>query len=187
MSLPAPIQKARDPHEIVVWTGQPYTPQNLLDYRGWHRVIGIAFIAMAITMTFVSWSNRTAIDGTAAIGVLILVVTPLIFGFGFWFGLSWLQRDARQKTHYAVTNKRVLVVNKHGSQTHTLRSDADIQHKVGKAGIDKIQFNQARDVHRTADLEKRRVTPLAKAFLLSHDNAVAAFAALQDLRGSAHD
>lgn len=169
MSLPTPIQKALDPDETVVWTGQPYTPDSLLEYRGWHRVVGIAFIAMAITMAVVSWSNLAAIDGSAAIGVLILIVTPLVFGFGFWFGFSWLQRDARQKTHYAVTNKRVIVVNKHGNQGHSLPSDADIRHKIGKAGIDKIQFDQA------------------KAFLLTHDDAVAAFAALQDLRGSEND
>ena len=152
-----------------MWAGQPYTPHSLLEYRGWHRVVGIAFIAMAITISAVSWSTRTEIDASAALGVLILIVTPLVFGFGFWFGLSWLQRDARQKTHYAVTDKRVLVVNKHGNHGHNLRSGANIQHKIGKAGVDMIQFDQTR------------------AFLLTHDDAVAAFAALQDLRGSAND
>ena len=169
MSLPTPIQKALDPLEDVVWTGQPYTPESLLEYRGWHRVVGIAFIATAISLAIISWTNRAEIDGAATVGLLILTVTPLVFGFGFWFGFSWVQRDARQKTHYAVTDKRVLVVNKHGNHGHTLQPDADIQHKVGKFGIDKIQFDQT------------------KAFLLTHDNAVAAFAALQDLRGSANE
>jgi hypothetical protein len=189
VTIPAQIKTALKQREKVLWSGKPYVQDNLLAYRGWHRVVGIAFIATALAMTAISWSNRAEITGGAAFGVVVLIVTPLVFGFGFWLGLSWLQRDARQKTAYAVTTTRVIVANKHGRHSHTLRSDTDIQHSIGKTGIDKVQFDQPRKVKSETVVsnkdDTRGVTTQAKAFLLSHDDAVAAFAALKTLQGAA--
>lgn len=172
--------------EEVLWSGPPHTPQHLADYRGWHRWVGNVFVAIAIVMGLIVWTNRAEV--TSPLISVVLIGVPLAMGFGFSLGIAALMRRTRRGLFYAVTTSRVIVLDPTGPASFPITKDTPITHIPGKRGVDTVLFTAGKHVAVTRSNTQepaRTVWSAPRGLLLPAEDAADAARALQTVKAKA--
>lgn len=134
------IQRQLDPGERVLWTGQP--KQGVL-LRGSDAFLIPFSLLWAGFAFFWEWS---AIQTGAPLAFLLWGVPFVAMGIYMVIGRFFVESWQRSKTHYAVTNERILIVD--GIRRETVRTSrlgdlADISLSIHSDGAGTITFGSS--------------------------------------------